>query len=141
MEEKFCGGDPPGMGPGADARKHKNLNSSTEGSRDDDSNTVVATVSPAVISAPRPVTGRRREAGFLASGSLLASSFPKLFELQWTRGRSLSGHSCGGSRGISPRSNLSPLREPCAWANHTGNRKPVNPISRTGPRDEPGDRP
>ena len=28
--------------------------------RDDDSNTVVATVSPAVISAPRPVTGRRR---------------------------------------------------------------------------------
>ena len=45
--------------------------------RDDDSNTVVATVSPAVISAPRPVTGRRREAGFLASGSLLASSFPK----------------------------------------------------------------
>ena len=47
-----------------------------EGSADD-SNTVVATVSPAVISAPRPVTGRRREAGVLASGSSLASSFPK----------------------------------------------------------------
>src|SRR5277367_3763919 len=45
--------------------------------RDDDSNTVVATVSPAVISAPRPVTGRRREAGFLAPGSLLSSAFPK----------------------------------------------------------------
>ncbi len=38
------------------------------GLRDDDSNTVVATVSPAVISAPRPVTGRRREAGILAPG-------------------------------------------------------------------------
>ncbi len=73
--------------------------------RDDDSNTVVATVSPAVIGAPRPVTGRRREAGFLAPGSLLSSSFPRPYGPQWIRGRTLAGYSCGGSRGFSPRSN------------------------------------
>src|SRR5476651_691433 len=78
----------PGMGPEAGARKrileyvffNRRL-------RDDDSNTVVATVSPAVISAPRLVTRRRREAGFLASGSLLSSSFPKPFQASvdsWT---------------------------------------------------------
>jgi hypothetical protein len=81
--------------------------------RDDNSNTVVATVSPAVISAPRPVTRRRREAGVLAPGLWLLSPFPKL-EASVDRGHSLAGYSCGGSRGISPRSNLSPLREPCA---------------------------
>src|SRR5882757_4847196 len=61
------------------------------GLRDDDSNTVVATVSPAVISAPRPVTGRRREAGFLASGSWLPSSFPRLWASvdPWTFARRL----------------------------------------------------
>ena len=43
----------------------------------DDSITVVATVSPAAPSAPRPETGRRYQAGFLAPGSLSASPFPK----------------------------------------------------------------
>src|SRR5271167_1111219 len=58
--------------------------------RHDDSNTVVATVSPAVISAPRPVTRRRREAGFLAPGLWLLSPFPKLrFSGSWTFARRL----------------------------------------------------
>ena len=46
--------------------------------RDDDSNHVVATVSPAVPGAPRPKTGRPRKAGLLAPGSSLASAFPRL---------------------------------------------------------------
>ncbi len=83
--------------------------------RDDDSNTVVATVSPAVIGAPRPVTGRRREAGILAPGSSLPARLPEASSPQWIRGPSLAGYSCGGSRGITPRSDLNPLREPFAW--------------------------
>jgi len=76
---------------------------------------------PAVISAPRPVTGRRREAGILAPGSLRSSSFPRWeacqtdsLRPQWIRRRPLAGHSCGGSRGFTPRSDSNPFREPCA---------------------------
>jgi hypothetical protein len=47
------------------------------GPHGDDSTTVAATVYPAVPSAPRPATRRRREEGLLASGSQLAFSFPR----------------------------------------------------------------
>src|SRR5690348_1981662 len=42
----------------------------------DDSTLVAATVHPVILGAPRPKTGRRCEAGFLASGSGPWSAFP-----------------------------------------------------------------
>src|SRR6202167_6375019 len=51
---------------------------------------------------------------------------PKVLWPQWIRGPSLAGYSCGGSRGIAPRSNLSPLREPCACRDDTRYRDTVN---------------
>jgi hypothetical protein len=48
----------------------------------DDSNIVAAAVYPAAPNAPRLVTRRPCEAGFLASGSTLASTFPRLLKLE-----------------------------------------------------------
>src|ERR1700724_962665 len=65
--------------PGAETRKRvrrfkMRLQSRSHG---DGSTTVAATVYPAVPSAPRLATRRRREEGLLASGSQLAFSFPR----------------------------------------------------------------
>jgi len=65
----------------------------------DDSNRVVAT-GYRDPGAPRPETGRQREAGLLASGSSFSPTFPRPRRSQWYVGRALAGYSCGGSRGI-----------------------------------------
>lgn len=54
---------------------------------------------PAAPSAPRLETGRQRRAGFLAPGSPLSFTFPRPWP-QWRIERSLTGYSCGGSRGL-----------------------------------------
>src|SRR5262249_43570935 len=48
----------------------------------------------------------------------LSSAFPRRYPSQWLIGRPLAGHSCGGSRGLKPRS-LKSLREPHAFSNAT----------------------
>src|ERR1700722_9071577 len=56
---------------------HEGLQRLQSRSHRDDSTTVAATVYPAVPSAPRLATRRRREEGLLAPGSQLAFSFPR----------------------------------------------------------------
>jgi hypothetical protein len=81
---------------------------------------------PAVISAPRLVTGRRREAGILAPGSLRSSP---------SQGRCLSGFSDVRSpvtvAGAAAVSNRVPIQIPCGnlarAGDHTEYRQQVNP--------------
>src|SRR3569833_3983833 len=81
----------------------------------DDSTLVATTVHPVIFGAPRPKTGRRCEAGFLAPGSSPSPAFPIID--QWQFGRLLAGYSCGGSRGLPPRSlHLAPGASFCGIA-------------------------
>src|SRR6185503_11191496 len=80
----------------------------------DDSKHVAATVHPVILGAPRPKTGRQCEAGFLAPGSRPPPAFP-IRDGSVAVGRRLSGYSCGGSHGITPRSlHLAPSGSFCA---------------------------
>jgi hypothetical protein len=45
---------------------------------------------------------------------------------QWFQGRSLAGHSCGGSRGFTPRSDLVPCGNLARPPDHTRNETRVN---------------
>ena len=87
----------------------------------DDSNNAASTVTRGPR-LPRPETGRRREARSSWPGSPLFAPPSQGFSLV-AFGQSLAGHSCGGSRGLQPRSLSIPF----------GNLAQGNPYPKPGP--------
>lgn len=93
--------------------------------RDNDSNMSSRRFPPQLPAIPgRKQDDGARQVSWLPALSL-SSTFPRP-KPQWHIGRALAGYSCG-SRGFTPRSHSNPLREPCAYADHTRLVAQVNP--------------
>src|ERR1700730_2376932 len=87
-----------------------------------DSATTVRTLSPRRLpgSYQRTPAGNRTTARGRYPGSrVVACVFLPKAAASVDESRPLTGYSCGGSRGVTPRSNSNPFREPCACADNT----------------------
>src|SRR6185437_3068825 len=91
------------------ARKRNDFDLEHECPRDD--STCRHSGFPLAPGAPRPATGRRHKAGLLAPGSVAFARLPRPLRAQWQLDEKLAGHSCGGSRGVTPRSLTLRVRE------------------------------